>query len=90
MSFNDASACVRKGEALSSGCASDLDVVSQADAITLRDGDSLAELQAMGVDHPRMTVTADPVFTLNGIPPEQAKKRLLDEQIPLEIGRAHV
>ena len=60
------------------------DVVSRADAITLRDGDSLAELQAMGVDHPRMTVTADPVFTLNGIPPEQAKKRLLDEQIPLD------
>lgn len=28
VSFNDASACVRKGEALSSGCASDLDVVS--------------------------------------------------------------
>lgn len=60
------------------------DVVSRADSITLRDGDSLAELQAMGVVHPRMTVTADPVFTLNGIPAEQAKARLQAEGVPLD------
>ena len=59
-------------------------VVSRADLITLRDGDSLAELEAMGVRHPQMTVTADPVFTLNGISPETAKAGLQAAGIPLD------
>lgn len=59
-------------------------VVSRTDCITLRDGDSLKELERMGVHHEDMTVTADPVFTLEGIPPEQARQRLTEAGVPLE------
>lgn len=60
------------------------EVVSRADRITLRDGDSLKELEAMGVRHDRMTVTADPVFTLNGIARTEAEQRLTAAGVPLD------
>ena len=43
-------------------------VVSKADCITLRDADSLQELEQMGVRSDAMTVTADPEmnWTLDG------------------------
>lgn len=60
------------------------DVVSRASLITLRDSDSLSELEAMGVRHCQMRVTADPVFTLNGVSPNEAGARLQAAGIPLD------
>lgn len=59
-------------------------VVSKADCITLRDADSLQELEQMGVHSDAMTVTADPVFTLNGISPDAARKVLAAGGIPTD------
>ena len=59
-------------------------VVSKADCITLRDADSLQELEQMGVRSDAMTVTADPVFTLNGIAPDAAREILTAEEIPTD------
>ena len=59
------------------------DVVSRVDRITLRDGDSMEELKRMGVSGPEMTVTADPVFTLEGIAPAAARQRLEAAGVPL-------
>ena len=42
-------------------------VVNQADVITLRDSASAKELSSMGVDRDDIIVTADPVFTMNGV-----------------------
>ena len=59
-------------------------VVSKADCITLRDADSLQELEQMGVGSDAMTVTADPVFTLNGIAPDAAREILTAAGIPTD------
>ena len=59
-------------------------VVSKADCITLRDTDSLQELEQMGVHSDAMTVTADPVFTLNGISPDAAREILTAAEIPTD------
>lgn len=59
-------------------------VVSKADCITLRDADSLQELEQMGVRSDAMTVTADPVFTLNGIAPDAAREILTAAEIPTD------
>lgn len=59
-------------------------VVSKADCITLRDADSLQELEQMGVHSDVMTVTADPVFTLNGIAPDAAREILTAAEIPTD------
>lgn len=59
-------------------------VVSKADCITLRDTDSLQELEQMGVHNDAMTVTADPVFTLNGIAPDAAREILTAGKIPTD------
>ena len=59
-------------------------VVSKADCITLRDTDSLQELEQMGVGSDAMTVTADPVFTLNGISPNAAREILTAAGIPTD------
>lgn len=59
-------------------------VVSKADCITLRDTDSLQELEQMGVGSDAMTVTADPVFTLNGITPDAAREILTAAGIPTD------
>lgn len=60
------------------------DVVSRANCITLRDTDSLTELEHMGVEHGNMTVTADPVFTLEGIGAPAARERLTQAGVPLD------
>ncbi len=39
-------------------------IVNRVDAITVRDGESAAELRRLGVARPPITVTADPVFGL--------------------------
>mgnify|MGYP004516858961 FL=1 len=59
-------------------------VVSKVDCITLRDTDSLQELEQMGVGSDAMTVTADPVFTLNGISPDAAREILTAAGIPTD------
>ncbi len=59
-------------------------VVSKANCITLRDADSLQELEQMGVRSDAMTVTADPVFTLNGIAPDAAREILTAAEIPTD------
>ena len=59
-------------------------VVSKVDCITLRDADSLQELEQMGVGSDAMTVTADPVFTLNGIAPDAAREILTAAEIPTD------
>lgn len=58
--------------------------VSRADLITLRDINSVDELRRMGVDRPDMCVTADPVFTFDGIPKDRARQLLEEEGIPTE------
>lgn len=50
--------------------------LNRADVITLRDGDSLAELQRMLVRAPVTDVTADPVFRLEPAPAEEAEAAL--------------
>ena len=47
-------------------------IISKADVITLRDSESAEELIAMGVQRDDILVTADPVFTMNGISREHA------------------
>jgi polysaccharide pyruvyl transferase CsaB len=49
-------------------------VISRADVITLRDHASHEELRSMGVIRDDIRVTADPVFTMNGISSENARK----------------
>ena len=48
------------------------EAVSSADAITVRDEDSAAELRAMGVTRQEIHVTADPVFLLKPRPRDEA------------------
>ncbi|MCL2401858.1 MAG: polysaccharide pyruvyl transferase CsaB [Oscillospiraceae bacterium] len=57
-------------------------VVSRADVITLRDPASLDELRAMGVIREDMHVTADPVFTISGVPSEDARHLLSEHGVP--------
>lgn len=58
--------------------------VSRADVITLRDINSVEELRRMGVNRPDMEVTADPVFTFDGISRSRALQLLKEEGIPVE------
>ena len=57
-------------------------VVNQADLITLREESSAEELQAMGVTNPNLFVTADPVFTIDGVDREETTKLLEQAGIP--------
>lgn len=59
-------------------------VVNKADLITLREENSYEELLSMGVDPKKCYVTADPVFTMDGIAPEEARSLLAAEGVPLE------
>ena len=55
-----------------------------ADCLTLRDENSAQELREMGVDRPDLFVTADPVLTLDGVPPQRARALLEGAGIPLD------
>ena len=48
-------------------------VLSRIDVITLRDSASLDELRLMGINRDDMRITADPVFTMDGIDREKAQ-----------------
>ena len=59
-------------------------VVNRADLITLREENSYEELLSMGVNPKKCFVTADPVFTMDGIEKKEAKELLVAEGIPLD------
>jgi polysaccharide pyruvyl transferase CsaB len=59
-------------------------IVNRADVISLRDEISAQELIGMGIRRNDIHVTADPVFTLNGLAPEAAAKLLEAHGIPAE------
>lgn len=59
-------------------------VLDQADVITLREENSKTELLAMGVTNPHLVVTADPVFTISGVPREEALNDLHSRGIPTD------
>lgn len=59
-------------------------VVNQADLITLREENSYEELMSMGVNEKKCFVTADPVFTMDSISSEEAKKLLKKANVPLD------
>ncbi len=56
--------------------------LSGVTAITLRDEDSVRELQSMGVTREDLIVTADPVFSLKPIGREEAEEMLRQAGIP--------
>ena len=58
-------------------------VVNKADLITLREENSFDELKLMGVSA-KSHVTADPVFTLDGISKNDAQKLLIKAGVPLD------
>lgn len=59
-------------------------VVNKADLITLREENSYEELLSMGVKPGKCFVTADPVFTMNGINEEASRALLQEEGVPLD------
>ncbi|WP_317853994.1 polysaccharide pyruvyl transferase CsaB [Chakrabartyella piscis] len=59
-------------------------VVNKADLITLREENSYEELLSMGVDAKKCFVTADPVFTMEAVPREEAVDLLRKEGIPMD------
>ena len=59
-------------------------MVNKADLITLREENSYEELLSMGVNPKKCFVTADPVFTMDGISREEAKDLLAAEGVPMD------
>ena len=59
-------------------------VLNRVDVITLREALSYDELLSLGVTRPKTVVTADPVFTLDGVPREDALTVLQTEGIPTD------
>lgn len=59
-------------------------VVNKADLITLREENSYEELLSMGVNPKKCFVTADPVFTMDGVDKKTAEGILEKEGIPLD------
>ncbi|MBQ7758303.1 polysaccharide pyruvyl transferase CsaB [Anaerotignum sp.] len=59
-------------------------VVNKADLITLREENSYEELLSMGVNPKKCFVTADPVFTMDGISGEEARAILREEGVPMD------
>ena len=54
-------------------------IISAADAVSVRDGDSKTELISLGVEAEKIRVTADPAFLIDPAPPERigaVKERL--------------
>ena len=54
------------------------------DAITLREPDSLRELESMGVKGPMVRLSADPALTLAPAPAEQVDSLMLSHGVPTE------
>ena len=59
-------------------------VVNKADLITLREENSYEELLSMGVNPKKCFVTADPVFTMDGIGAEESQAILQKEGVPTD------
>lgn len=59
-------------------------IINEVDLITLREELSKKEVDKLGIKKPPIYVTADPVFTLEGISKEQAFTLLQEEDIPLD------
>lgn len=59
-------------------------VVNKADLITLREENSYEELLSMGVNPKKCFVTADPVFTMDGVSEEATQAILREEGIPTD------
>ena len=59
-------------------------VVNKADLITLREENSYEELLSMGVNPKKCFVTADPVFTMDGVSEEATQAILREEWIPTD------
>lgn len=59
-------------------------VVNKADTITLREENSYEELRSMGVTNPNAFVTADPVFTMEGISKEAGLEVLKNIGVPTD------
>ncbi|MDD3571218.1 MAG: polysaccharide pyruvyl transferase family protein, partial [Lachnospiraceae bacterium] len=59
-------------------------VVNKVDIVTLREENSLEELRNMSVYNPNAYVTADPVFTLDGVTKQKAEKILSEQGIPMD------
>ncbi len=59
-------------------------VLDKADIITIREENSYEELVKMGVKNEKSYVTADPVFTMDGISKEAAREILKKEGIPMD------
>ena len=59
-------------------------VVNKADLITLREENSYEELLSMGVNPKKCFVTADPVFTMDGIGKEESRALLEAEGVPMD------
>ena len=57
-------------------------VIERADIVTLRDSESADELRVIGVKRDDIKVTADPVFTMNGISRDAALEILKSNKIP--------
>ncbi|MCX7715299.1 MAG: polysaccharide pyruvyl transferase CsaB [Clostridia bacterium] len=58
-------------------------VLNKVDVITLRDEASLNELNNMGVDRPKIRLTADPAFMLQAAPPETGKRILKNFEVDM-------
>lgn len=59
-------------------------ILDKIDLITLRDEDSFNYIKAMKVENKNITVTADPVFTLESSNKARVAEIFLEEGIPLE------
>jgi len=59
-------------------------VVNKADLITLREENSYEELLSMGVNPKKCFVTADPVFTMDGIGKAESRALLEAEGVPMD------
>ncbi len=58
--------------------------LDRAESITLRDSGSLQELRDMGVKNGNISITSDPVFTIDGVPRQEAEKLLRDAGVPTD------
>ncbi len=59
-------------------------ILNKVDVITIREQNSYEELVKMGVENENTFVTADPVFTMDGISKDAARELLKKEGIPLD------